>query len=82
MRDVMRQAAALIAPNAHVTAPEALDPDLVERWAAGIAAALETLPPAVRRVWEFAFDELLHALDDVSADASVDTSMGHGVKPA
>lgn len=69
MRDVMRQAAALIAPDAHVTAPEAFDPDVVERWVAGIAAALETLPPAVRRVWELVFRELLRAFEVVSANA-------------
>ena len=71
MREVMRQAAALVTPADDLVSPAAVDPGDLERWALGIAAALETLPPAVRRVWELVFEELLSAFGDAPADPRV-----------
>jgi DNA-binding transcriptional MerR regulator len=69
MRAVMRKATAAIGIADDARAARDIDPVDLQRWWAGTTAALETLPPAVRRVWELVFDELLTAFDHAEAQA-------------
>jgi hypothetical protein len=63
MRAVMRQTAEALAElEPPATAPPQIDDADLRRWSAAISAALGTLPPAVRRVWELVYQELLDAL--------------------
>jgi DNA-binding transcriptional MerR regulator len=62
MRSVMRQTAETLAAAHQQPAPPAFDDAQLRRWSAAISAALDTLPPAVRHVWEIVYQELLEAL--------------------
>jgi DNA-binding transcriptional MerR regulator len=60
MRAVMRLTAQALARSDESPAvPPQVDDAELRRWSAAISAALDTLPPAVRRVWEIVYRELL-----------------------
>jgi DNA-binding transcriptional MerR regulator len=69
MRAVMRIAVARQAAERGGGAPGAgdLPVDDLQRWVAGIEAALQALPPAVRRVWELVFSDLPTAVAETEA---------------
>ncbi len=63
MQAVMRIAVARQAADDSTRSPslDDLSPQDLQRWVAGLEAALQALPPAVRRVWELVFTDMVKA---------------------
>jgi DNA-binding transcriptional MerR regulator len=72
MRAVMRRTGEALSDPERPSAVAKIDDAEVRRWSAGISAALGSLPPAVRQVWEIVFQELLHALNVTSRAPDTD----------
>ena len=72
MRAVMRRTAEALSDREQPSAVPEIDDAGVRRWSAGISAALCSLPPAVRQVWEIVFHELLHGLNLTSRASDTD----------
>jgi hypothetical protein len=69
MRAVMRAVVARRAADDGGGSPAlgGVSPQDLQRWAAGLEAALHALPPAVRRVWELVVSDMFTAVSETRA---------------